>query len=154
VIPTNHDVTQQAWHIVGLMDTNTASFCDLEPMMADLSGGLSSSINLRPVLKQIQDKISLKSEMNRSLYKERLHESGDNSSGSSPAPPRRLLAPKARIQVEKAGLPDYHEIQPLAAKLQDMVDLERVVVVVGFGEVSKYNRPLILRQLQFRRHFS
>jgi fatty acid synthase subunit alpha, fungi type len=132
------------------MDANTASFCDLEPMMADLSGGLSSSINLRPVLRQIQDKISLKSDMNRSLYKERLHESGEDSSASSPAPPRRLLAPKARIQVEKADLPDYRELQPLAAKLQDMVDLERVVVVVGFGEVSKCNRPFILRQTRFR----
>jgi fatty acid synthase subunit alpha len=122
--------------------------------LAVLSGGLSYYINLRTVRRLFQDKISLKSEMNRSVYKELLHESGDNSSDSLPAPPRRLLAPKARIQVEKASLPDYQELQPLAAKLQDMVDLERVVVVVGFGEVSKCNQPFILCKTQFRGHFS
>lgn len=130
------------------MVTNTASFCDLEPLMADLSGGLSSSINLRPVLRQIQDKISLKSDMNKLLFKERLLENGEDLSSSSPTPPRRLLAPKARIQVERASLPEYRELQALSAKLQDMVDLERVVVVVGFGEVGMCNRPFILCQSQ------
>lgn len=112
--------------------------------MADLSGGLSSSINLRPVLRQIKDKIDLRSEMNKSLFKEQLHENGEDPSASSPpAPPRRLLAPKARIQVERASLPDYPEIQGLAAKLQDMVDLDRVVVAVGFGEVGKYTSSCV-----------
>ncbi|KAL2267375.1 hypothetical protein VTJ83DRAFT_4652 [Remersonia thermophila] len=128
---------EMAWHIVGLMDTSTASYCDLEPLMADLSGGLSSTINLRPMLRQIQDKISLRSDMNQSLFKEQLFESGQDPSTSSPAS-SRALAPKARIQVERASLPEYHELQPLAARLQDMVDLDRVVVVVGFGEVGPY----------------
>lgn len=126
----------QAWHIVGLMDNSTASYCDLEPLMADLSGGLSASINLRPMLRQIQDKISLKSDMNQSLFKEQLLEAGQDPSTALSAPSRRTLGSKARIQVERANLPDFHEIQPLAAKLQGMVDLDRVVVVVGFGEVG------------------
>ncbi|KAL1836123.1 hypothetical protein VTJ49DRAFT_5548 [Mycothermus thermophilus] len=128
---------EMAWHIVGLMDTSTAAYCDLEPLMADLSGGLSSTINLRPMLRQIQDKISLRSDMNKSLFKEQLHEAGQDPSASSSGQ-SRALAPKARIQVERASLPEYHELQPLAARLQDMVDLDRVVVVVGFGEVGPY----------------
>ncbi|KAK4153963.1 hypothetical protein C8A00DRAFT_33295 [Chaetomidium leptoderma] len=132
--------SEMAWHVVGLMDASTASFCDLEPLMADLGGGLSSFINLRPVLQQIQDKINSKSDMNKSIFEEQLLENGEDSSFSSTPspPPRRRLAPKARLQVEKASLPEYQDIQPLAAKLQDMVDLERVVVVVGFGEVGPY----------------
>lgn len=122
------------------MDASTASFCDLEPLMADLGGGLSSFINLRPVLQQIQDKINSKSEMNKSLFKEQLRESGE----VAPAAPHRRLAPKARLQVERASLPEYQELQPLAAKLHDMVDLERVVVVVGFGEVGECNHLAML----------
>lgn len=128
------------------MDASTASFCDLEPMMADLGGGLSSFLNLRPVLQQIQDKINSKSDMNKSIFEEQLLENGEDPSFSSTdatpsPPPRARLAPKARLQIERASLPDYQEIQPLAAKLRDMVDLERVVVVVGFGEVGKCNWP-------------
>jgi fatty acid synthase subunit alpha len=118
------------------MDASTASFCDLEPLMADLSGGLSSLINLKPVLQQIQDKIDSKSDMNKSLFKERLRES-DQASVTAAHPPRRVRAKKAMLQVERTSLPEYQDLQPLTAKLQDMVDLERVVVVVGFGEVGK-----------------
>ncbi|KAL2132505.1 hypothetical protein VTI74DRAFT_3724 [Chaetomium olivicolor] len=126
---------EMAWHILGLMDASTASFCDLEPLMADLSGGLSACINLRPVLQQIQDKINSRSEMNKSLFKEELRESGE---AGLPAPPPRRLAAKARFQVERPDLPDFQELEPLTASLHDMVDLERVVVVVGFGEIGPY----------------
>jgi fatty acid synthase subunit alpha len=102
--------------------------------MADLGGGLSSFINLRPVLQQIQEKINSKSSMKKSLFAEQLCESSEDSSS---AQPRRVLAPKARLQLEKANLPEYEELQPLASRLHDMVDLDRVVVVVGFGEVGE-----------------
>ncbi|GJD04071.1 fatty acid synthase alpha subunit [Colletotrichum higginsianum] len=32
---------EMAWHVVGLLDAGVAAFCDLEPLMADLSGELS-----------------------------------------------------------------------------------------------------------------
>lgn len=124
--------TGQAWHVIGLMDTDTASLCDLEPLMADLSGGLSASINLKPVLQQIQDRIDSKSAINKSIYKEQLRES-DNAAPVSRMP----LQKKASIGFERASFPEYREIQSLASKLEGMVDLERVVVVVGFGEVGK-----------------
>ena len=122
------------------MDSSTAAFCDLEPLMADLAGGLSSFINLRPMLQQIQEKIDSKSNMKKSLFEEEQFENDDDSSGSPVTSPRRLLTPKARLQVERASLPEYEELQPLAARLHDMVDLERVVVIVGFGEVGKYSQ--------------
>lgn len=118
------------------MDAGTASLCDLEPLIADLSGGLSALINLKPVLQQIQDRIDSKSDMNRSIYKEQLRE-GDESSAAPVS--RMLLQKKARVGVERASFPEYQEIQPLTLKLQDMVDLERVVVVVGFGEVGEFH---------------
>ncbi len=121
------------------MDSRTASFCDLEPLMADLAGGLSSFINLRPMLQQIQEKIDSKSSMKKSLFAEEQFENDAGSSSSTVTAPSRLLTPKAWLRVEKAGLPEYEELQPLNARLHDMVDLERVVVVVGFGEVGKCN---------------
>ncbi|KAK6086184.1 fatty acid synthase alpha subunit [Seiridium cupressi] len=125
--------SEMAWHIIGLMDASVASFCDLEPLMADLTGGLSASMNLKPVLDQIQDNINSKSEINKAISREEVFESDEDAS-SLPAP--RKLSRKARIQVEHANLPDFKELLPLAANLQGMVDLERVVVAVGFGEAG------------------
>jgi len=146
----NCDRMRQAWHILGLMDPSTASFCDLEPLMADLGGGLSSFINLRPVLQQIQDKISSNGDRNNSIFKEHRCENGENLCCSPPGPARRLLAPKARIRVEQTCLPEYQELQPLAEQLQDMVDLERVVVVVGFGEIGECNQRFMMSKLIYR----
>ncbi|KAI4595314.1 3-oxoacyl-[acyl-carrier-protein] synthase [Pestalotiopsis sp. 9143b] len=125
--------SEMAWHIVGLMDSSVASFCDLEPLMADLTGGLSASMNLKPVLDQIQDNINSKSEIKKAIAKEEAFESGEDAS-AAPEPKKR--SKKAQIHVEEVNLPDFKELKPLAANLQGMVDLERVVVAVGFGEAG------------------
>ncbi|KAH6651498.1 hypothetical protein BKA67DRAFT_330604 [Truncatella angustata] len=125
--------SEMAWHIIGLMDATVASFCDLEPLMADLTGGLSASMNLKPVLDQIQDNINSKSDIKKAIAKEEVFESGEDLS-MVPAP--RKLSRKAKIQVEEVNLPEFKELQPLAANMQGMVDLERVVVAVGFGEAG------------------
>jgi fatty acid synthase subunit alpha len=129
--------SEMAWHIVGLMDTHIASFCDLEPLLVDLSGGLEASMNLRAALDQIQERINSKSEVKRAIFREMaLREEETQSSSSSLAPATRKLNRRARIQVGNMDIPDYKELEPLAAKLQGMVDLDRVVVVVGFGETG------------------
>ncbi|KAH8836271.1 hypothetical protein MCOR01_011769 [Pyricularia oryzae] len=46
------------------------------------------------------------------------------------------MAPRARLQVDQMELPEWSDIQPLAKDLRGMVDLDKVVVVVGFGEVG------------------
>ncbi|KAH8681837.1 fatty acid synthase subunit alpha [Xylariales sp. PMI_506] len=125
---------EMAWHIVGLMDESVASFCDVEPLMADLAGGLSASMKLKPVLQQIQERINAKSEVKKAIYKEELLEDGGREAARTPA--RRKLVKKAKIEVEAPDLPDFDELRPLAAQLQGMVDLERVVVVAGFGEAG------------------
>lgn len=130
--------SEMAWHIVGLMDSGVASFCDLEPLMADLTGGLSASMNLKPVLDQIQENINAKSDIKKAVFKEETLEGSE--AGAVVSAPRKL-AKKARIQVDSMNLPTYEELQPLAAQLQGMVDLERVVVVVGFGEAGKSLKP-------------
>jgi fatty acid synthase subunit alpha, fungi type len=128
--------SEMAWHIVGLMDSSVASFCDLEPLMADLTGGLAASMNLKPILDQIQDNINSKSDVKKAIAKEEALDLGEDSS-AKPAP--RKLSKKAQIHVEGLDLPDFKDLQPLAANLQGMVDLERVVVAVGFGEAGKSN---------------
>lgn len=143
---------EMAWHVVGLMDSGVAGFCDLEPLMADLSGGLSANqVNLKAVLGEIREKVAQRSGIQKAVWQEGKVERGERGSDDSQAmvsitalglpvdsrKKKRKVAKKARIQVEKVTMPDYQDLEPLAAKLQDMIDLEQVVVVAGYGEVGK-----------------
>ena len=124
--------TEMAWHLVGLMDARLVSFCDTEPIKADLSGGLTASMNLKSVLKQIQHEINSRTDIQRALYREQ-QEMEHERAVTVPI----MVSKKARIRVESMNLPEWEEIQLLSRELEGMVDLNRVVVVVGFGEAGK-----------------
>ncbi|KAK8091785.1 hypothetical protein PG997_002146 [Apiospora hydei] len=125
--------SEMAWHITGLMDDSVASFCELEPLMADLTGGLSATMSLKPVLDQIQERINSKSDAKKAIARE---DAQEKKSCGVAVPVARKFTKKAKIQVEDAGLPEWSEIESLGAKLQGMVNLDRIVVAVGFGEIS------------------
>ncbi|KAK8022507.1 fatty acid synthase alpha subunit FasA [Apiospora rasikravindrae] len=125
--------SEMAWHITGFMDDSVASFCELEPLMADLTGGLSATMSLKPVLDQIQERINSKSDAKRAIAREDAHE---KKACGVAVPVARKFAKKAKIQVQDAGLPEWSEVEALGAKLQGMVNLDRIVVAVGFGEIS------------------
>ncbi|KAK8076207.1 hypothetical protein PG994_003479 [Apiospora phragmitis] len=124
---------EMAWHITGLMDDSVAAFCELEPLMADLTGGLSATMSLKPVLDQIQERINSKSDTKKAIARE---DAQEKKSCGVAVPVARKLAKKAKIQVQDAALPEWSEIESLGAKLQGMVNLDRIVVAVGFGEIS------------------
>ncbi|OBR05645.1 Fatty acid synthase alpha subunit [Colletotrichum higginsianum IMI 349063] len=133
---------EMAWHVVGLLDAGVAAFCDLEPLMADLSGELSRFTNLKPALDQIQEDINTASEIKRLVFKERALEregaDADAAVDADAATSKPKVSRKARIHVEAVNLPEYEDIRSLPAELQGMVDLEQVAVIVGFGETGPY----------------
>ncbi|KAK6822504.1 hypothetical protein PG987_014049 [Apiospora arundinis] len=113
--------SEMAWHITGLMDDSVAAFCELEPLMADLTGGLSASMSLKP------------SDARKAVARE---EAQEKKACGVPAPVARKFTKKAKIQVQEAAMPEWSEIEALGAKLEGMVNLDRIVVAVGFGEIS------------------
>ena len=123
---------EMAWYIVGLMDSDIASFADLEPLKIDLSGGLSPWSNLKPILDNLQSKIRTKSNIQKALFKERIHDVSSTGLDEKPSVATR----KARIRVGGVQLPESNEIQE-SRQLPSMVDLDRVPVVVGIGEAGE-----------------
>jgi fatty acid synthase subunit alpha, fungi type len=126
--------TEMAWHIVGLMDEAVAGACDMQPLMADLSGGLKAEMNLKPMLDRIQQGINAKSEVRKAVARDLALEAGLEPAAG---PVKRKLQKRANLRVERSSLPAWDEIAPLNAQLEGMVDLERVVVAVGFGEIGE-----------------
>lgn len=131
--------TEMALHIAGLMASPVASYCELEPLLADISGGLSAHSSLRALLDQIQSSFNTRSEVRRALKKESALEEEAVSGAALSKTVNRKLNRRARIKLNDYKLPDYaSEIAPLSAQLQGMVDLDRVPVIVGFGETGMF----------------
>ena len=123
---------EMAWYIVGLMDSDIASFADLEPLKVDLSGGLSPWSNLKPILDHIQQDIRKKTEIQKALFNERMYEMGGSELDRKPS----FMTRKARIRVGGVKLPESNALEDIR-QVPSMVDLDRVPVVVGIGEAGK-----------------
>ncbi|KAI6252106.1 hypothetical protein MCOR21_011639 [Pyricularia oryzae] len=127
---------EMAWHLVDLLHSPAIRVsCDSSPIMADLSGGMMPWMRLRSVLDQIKRKMHDRSEIERALSCEGTGEQQQQQQQQQGYDSYKM-APRARLQVDQMELPEWSDIQPLAKDLRGMVDLDKVVVVVGFGEVG------------------
>ncbi|KAF2031175.1 hypothetical protein EK21DRAFT_63721, partial [Setomelanomma holmii] len=122
---------EMAWYIVGLMHPDIAAFADSEPLKIDLSGGLSPWSNLKPILDNIQQEIRTKTDIRKTLYKERVYDEG----GEITEPKPSVASRKARFRVGGVSLPDVSDLQELR-NYPSMIDLDRAPVVVGIGEAG------------------
>ncbi|PGH20062.1 hypothetical protein AJ80_03712 [Polytolypa hystricis UAMH7299] len=130
---------EMAFYILGLMSRKIATQSDMQPLYADLTGGLNSIANLKTVLDTVSREVSELSDLRSDLAKEKSLEQKLISSGS-PAPETKVdRRRRANIQFSFPTLPDYEkEIEPLARNLVGMADLDRIVVIAGFSEVGPW----------------
>jgi fatty acid synthase subunit alpha len=128
---------EMAINIMGLMASPVLEVTHTEPLLADLSGGMSAVPNLKEEIAAIRKELSDLSSSRRALIKEQKAEFDVPLVASKSA----TLAPfkkRANIKFDFPRLFDYSsEIEHLSA-LEGMIDLEKVVVVVGFGEVGPH----------------
>lgn len=128
---------EMAVNILGLMTSPLLETSQTEPLLADLSGGMSSFPNLKEDVANIRSEISEISSSRRALAREQRAEYGIPStiSGSNTFAP---FNQRANIKFDFPKLPDFSsEVEQLSA-LEGMINLEKVVVVVGFGEVGPH----------------
>ena len=131
--------------ILGLMQAPVASCCEVEPLVADLSSGLASNTSLRDTLDRIQETLNSESAIKRAIAEETTRDE-QVISGARPLSIPRKINRRARIRPELYKLPDFKtEIEPLASGLHGLVDLDRVVVVVGFGETGEILSDAVTR---------
>lgn len=126
-------------HIIGLMSDPVVSICQTECILADLSGGMGSDPELAAFIAGIRQSMRQNEEIKRALAdEEALDECALRGKPAviSPSLPR---PPLVDLELGFPALPDYaSKLQPLNSKLDDMVDLESVVVVVGFAEIGPW----------------
>ncbi|KAH3956529.1 hypothetical protein HBI25_240850 [Parastagonospora nodorum] len=121
---------EMAFNIVCLLSEEVKLLCIDSPLVADLSGGMGELVDLQRATADIRAVISEKSEEARALALENILETSATNIGR-----HRQLS--ANIRFAFPELPEWDsDISPLNDQLKDMVDLDRVVVVVGYSEVG------------------
>ena len=131
---------EMAFNLLGLMSPTIVNLCQLEPVFADLNGGLQFIPNLKDVMTNLRKDIMDKSEVLKAVTKETALENkvihGDDNENLYK---KVTVEPRANIKYQFPELPDWKtEVEPLNGKLKGMVDLEKVVVVTGFSEVGPW----------------
>ena len=131
---------EMAFNLLGLMAPNIVNLCQVEPVFADLNGGLQFIPNLKDLMTDLRKDIMETSEIRGAVTKETAIENKIVNGDSNEAMYKKVtVEPRANIKFEFPELPDWDkEVQPLNARLKDMVDLDKVVVVTGFAEVGPW----------------
>jgi len=128
--------TEMAMYIVCLMSGPVLQANQMEPLIADMSGGMGHVVNLKDEIVAIRQSITDTSSLRRAQTKE--HAVID---GFLPSPRPTLFGTLEERANIKVGLPNYNGFDLSASHLgmlEGMIDLEKVVVIVGFGEVGPH----------------
>lgn len=147
---------EMAFNLLGLMSPQIIDLCQMEPVMADLNGGLQFIPNLNDVMTKLRKDITETSEIRKAVTKETALENATvNGADSEALYKKKVIEPRANIKFDFPNLPDWkQDIAPLNDSLKDMVDLEKVVVVTGFAEVGPWGNSRTRWEMEAYGQFS
>ncbi|KAJ2162492.1 fatty acid synthase alpha subunit Lsd1 [Coemansia sp. RSA 552] len=129
---------EMAFNILGLMHPTISALAQAEPVWADLNGGFQFIPDLKEATARLRASIRESSEIKKAVaadssldfqavggaQSERMHKS-------------RKIKPRANHKFPFPEVGTYDKLEHLR-HLQGMVDLDKVVVVTGYGEVGPY----------------
>ncbi len=147
---------EMAFNLLGLMSPNIVNLCQVEPVFADLNGGLQFIPDLNEMMTNLRKDIMETSEVRKSVTKETAIENKIVNGEDSEALYQKVtIEPRANIKYQFPELPDWKsDIESLNADLKGMVNLDKVVVVTGFAEVGPWGNSRTRWEMEAYGRFS
>ncbi len=147
-------VKEMAFNILGLMHPLLFSITQVEPIWADLNGGMDKLPDLADITGRIRSDLMKKSDLRRAIA---LDNSADFKIVNGVEAERLLqtvnVTPRANFRFDFPTLEGYESLSDLSS-LQGMVDLEKVVVITGFGEVGPWGSSRTRWEMEVRGEFT
>ncbi|TFY76669.1 hypothetical protein EWM64_g7343 [Hericium alpestre] len=145
---------EMAFNILGLMHPLLFSITQVEPIWADLSGGMDRVADLAEITTRIRVNINKKSELRRAIAR-------DNSAEFkviNGVEAERVLqtvnvTPRANFRFDFPELESAETLENLA-KLRDVVDLDKVCVITGFAELGPWGSSRTRWEMEARGEFT
>jgi len=147
---------EMAFNLLGLMSPSIVNLCQVEPVFADLNGGLQFIPDLKDVMTNLRKEIMETSEVRKAVTKETAIENKIVNGEDNEALYKKVtVEPRANIKYQFPELPDWkNDVEPLNANLKGMVDLDKVVVVTGFAEVGPWGNSRTRWEMEAHGQFS
>ncbi|KAJ2669644.1 fatty acid synthase alpha subunit Lsd1, partial [Coemansia sp. RSA 1085] len=126
--------SEMAFNIMGLLHPLVAHIAHQQPVWASLTGGMDRVHRLSKVVKEIRDSMEKKSSLLRLIKQEK----AIDYEMTHPTPHSRphIISDQSPLAKHRSHFPSpqsYQNLQHLH-HLQDMVNLDKVVVITGYGE--------------------
>ncbi|KAL0953237.1 hypothetical protein HGRIS_004490 [Hohenbuehelia grisea] len=145
---------EMAFNILGLMHPLLFSITQVEPIWADLNGGMDRLPDLADITTRIRTNLMKKGDLRRAIAR-------DNSADFkiiNGVEAERLLqtidvTPRANFRFDFPALESVENLADVS-KLQGMIDLEKVVVVTGYGEVGPWGSARTRWEMEARGEFT
>ncbi|KAF4614083.1 hypothetical protein D9613_007929 [Agrocybe pediades] len=145
---------EMAFNILGLMHPLLFSITQVEPIWADLNGGMDRLPDLADITTRIRTKLNKKADLRRAITR-------DNAADFkviNGVEAERLMQtvdvqPRANFRFEFPTLESAKSLSDLS-HLQGLLDLEKVVVVTGFGEVGPWGSSRTRWEMEARGEFT
>ncbi|KAJ5692047.1 Fatty acid synthase subunit alpha [Penicillium macrosclerotiorum] len=147
---------EMAFNLLGLMSPAVVNLCQLDPVWADLNGGLQFIPDLKGLMTKLRTDIMETSDVRQAVIKETAIEHKVVNGEDSGVLYKKVVAePRANIKFEFPQLPDWEkEVKPLSESLKGMVNLDKVVVVTGFAEVGPWGNSRTRWEMEAHGKFS
>jgi fatty acid synthase subunit alpha len=145
---------EMAFNILGLMHPLLFSITQVEPLWADLNGGMDRLPDLADITNRIRTELHKTADLRRAIAR-------DNAADYKVlhgVETERLLQsvdvlPRANFRFEFPSLESANSLQTLS-QLRGLIDLEKVVVITGFAEVSPWGSSRTRWEMEARGEFT
>ncbi|TFK33214.1 fatty acid synthase [Crucibulum laeve] len=145
---------EMAFNILGLMHPLLFSITQVEPIWADLNGGMDRLPDLADITSRIRTNLNKKADLRRAIAR-------DNSADfkvTNGVEAERVLQtvgvlPRANFRFAFPTLPSAASLNDLS-HLRGLIDLDKVVVITGFAEVGPWGSSRTRWEMEARGEFT
>ncbi|KAH7106327.1 fatty acid synthase [Auriculariales sp. MPI-PUGE-AT-0066] len=145
---------EMAFNLLGLMHPLLFSITQVEPIWADLSGGMDRVPDLAEMTTRIRKTITQQSDLRRAIAKDNAADFKIENGGDV----ERIMqivtvTPRANFKFDFPAIETTESLQDLS-KLQGLLDLDRVIVITGFAEVGPWGGSRTRWEMEARGEFT
>lgn len=145
---------EMAFNILGLMHPLLFSITQVEPIWADLNGGMDRLPDLADITTRIRMDLNKKSELRRAIARDNaLDFKVINGAEGERVLQTVNVVPRANFKLDFPALEPPSTFEELS-KLRGLIDLEKVVVITGFAEVGPWGSSRTRWEMEARGEFT
>ncbi|OMJ21424.1 Fatty acid synthase subunit alpha [Smittium culicis] len=145
---------EMAFNILGLLHPTISRMAQNHPVWADLNGGLQYITELQEFTAKLREQVRETSEIQRAIVMDTsLDEKIVNGKNNDSLYKSSTVSPRANMKIQFPTYKSYESLKKLS-NLKGMLNLDKVVVVTGFGEVGPWGNSQTRWEMEAYGEFS